>query len=295
MPSHLEKAMMPAKALRRICRRHIGQALARLRKPAHPAAIHGARKEIKRLRSIFRLVQKEMSRRDYRKAGKALHQTADRLAAPRDARVTLKAFEKLAGPDAPLRFPKIQTMLQKHYRRETRRFRNDNSVESAKNVLKKVNRHVRGLKIKPAGWTAIAPGLKQSYRLGQQACKRVRRQSSPENFHEWRKHVKTFWHQLRALCPERPAARAMMDGLERLGEKLGEDHDLFLLKQFVGENCAAQVAEAKALNQRIESRQKILRAAALKFGALLYTETPAMVCARLKNHWNAWPRKAGRR
>ena len=44
---------------------------------------------------MFRFVRAEIGRGAYRKGMKALAEAADRLAAPRDARVMLKAFEKL--------------------------------------------------------------------------------------------------------------------------------------------------------------------------------------------------------
>ena len=72
MPFHFKKAESPAKAVRRVCREHIGEALGRLRKPRHPASVHAVRKEIKKLRAIFRLVRGEIGKGDYRQAAKAL-------------------------------------------------------------------------------------------------------------------------------------------------------------------------------------------------------------------------------
>jgi len=293
MPFHFQKSESPAKAIRRVCCEHIGKALGRLRKSRHPAAVHGVRKEIKKLRAIFRLVRGEIGRGVYRKAAKALRRAADRLAASRDARVTFQAFEKLAG-GAARRFPKIQKALQKNCRRETRRFRDDDSVAVARQLLRKVNPRVAGLKIKADGWAAVEPGLRQSYRRGRQAGELARRQPSPENLHEWRKQVKNFRYHLRLLCPEWPAAaRALTDELERLGELLGDDHDLALLKQFVAEQCAGETREGAALNRLVEARQKKLRAAALKLGSQIYAEPPAVVCAQLGNHWRAWRGEAG--
>jgi CHAD domain-containing protein len=287
MPFHFKKAESPAKAVRRVCREHIGEALGRLRKPRHPASVHAVRKEIKKLRAIFRLVRGEIGKGDYRQAAKALRRAADRLAAPRDARVTLKAFEKLAG--GAVRFPKIHKALQRHCRRETRRFRQDDSVAAARRLLQKVNWRLGKLEFTASGWTAIEPGLRQSYRCGRQACELARRQPTPENLHEWRKPVKNFWHHLRLLCPEWPAAvRALTNQLERLGELLGDEHDLFLLGRFIAETCAGETGEVAALDKLIVARQKKLRAAALKLGSQIYAETPAAVCARLGKHWNAW-------
>ena len=288
MPFHFKRAESPVRAVRRACRAHIGGALARLRKSRHPAAVHGARKEIKKLRAILQLMRGKTGR-----GAKALRRAARRLAAPRDARATLKAFEKL--PSAPARFAEIHAALKKNFHRETRRFRDKDSVALAERILRKAGRRISGLKIKGAGWTALEPGLRRTYRRGRQAGKLAGREPSPENLHAWRKQVKNLWCQLRLLCPEwPPAVRAMTDQLDRLGDRLGDDHDLFLLQQFIADHCAGKVAEAKALNQLIVSRRKKLRASASKLGARLYAEAPATVCAQLEKAWNVWRGGAGR-
>lgn len=296
MAFHFKKSESASKGVRRVCRERIGAALRRLRDCDRPAAVHGVRKEIKKLRALFRLVRGEIGRGVYRKGAKALRQAADCLAAARDARVMLRALEKLAGRSAPQRFPEIQQALQKNCRHETSRFRSDQSVAVADRILKKTGRRVGDLKMKAAGWAAIEPGLRQSYRRGREVCRRVSKEPSPEHFHDWRKHVKDLWYYFCLLSSAWPTAtRARTDDLELLGELLGDDHDFFLLQQFVAETCAGPVKEVEALNKLIETRQRQLRAAALKLGSRLYAEAPAVICRRLGNYWNAWRGEARRK
>jgi CHAD domain-containing protein len=291
MPIHFKKSESPARAVRRVCRERIGAALGGLRKSRHPAAVHGARKEIKKLRALFRLVRGEIGRGVYRRGAKALREAAGFLTVPRDARVMLKAFEKLTGRGAR-KFAAIEKALRKNCRREARRFRKKDAAAAAGRILRKTGRRVGGLKIRAAGWAVIEPGLKESYRHGREFYELARRKPSPENLHEWRKHVKDLWYYFRLLYPAWPAEpRVMTDELELLGEQLGEGHDLFLLQQFVAEHCAGRAGEAEALDPLIESRQKELCAAALKLGSRLYAETPAVICRRLGNDWNDWRAK----
>jgi hypothetical protein len=49
--------------------------------------------------------------------------------------------------------------------------------------------------------------------------------------------------------------------------------------------------EVEALNPLIESRQKQLRAAALKLGSRIYAKAPAVICRRLEKDWSLWRRK----
>ncbi|HUB86796.1 MAG TPA: CHAD domain-containing protein [Verrucomicrobiae bacterium] len=288
MPFQFKKRESPAKAVRRVCRERIGAARERLREGGKPAAIHDVRREIKKLRAVFRLARNGAGHGKYRKSVKALRTAADELAAPRDARVMLKAFEKLAGKSAG-QFPETEKALRRHCRREARRFRKKDSVAAADRILRKVDRRVGGLKIKASGWAAMEPGLRESYERGREASELVHRKPLPENFHDWRKHVKNLWYYFQLLRPAWPAEmRAMTDELESLAGQLGEDHDLFLLNQFATKNCAKHALEVATLNRRIESRQRELRAAALKLGSRLYAETPAMLCRRLENCWNLW-------
>jgi CHAD domain-containing protein len=295
MPFHFKKSESPAKAVRRVCRERIGAALGRLRESDRPAAVHGVRKEIKKLRAIFRLVRGEIGRGVYRKGAKALRAAAGSLTATRDARATLKAFEKLNGRSAG-RFSEVEKALRKHSRKEARRFQKHDSVALADRILRKTNRRVGDLKIQASGWAVIEPGLRKSYRRGRSALRLARKEPLPENFHEWRKHVKDLWFYLRLLHPAwPPKIHVMVDELELLGEQLGDDHDLFLLKQFVAENCAGQIKEVKALNRLIEARQKKLRSTALKLGSRLYAATPADICGRLEHCWNAWQGRTSRK
>jgi len=281
MRFHVKASELPAKALRRICRERVAVALDCLRESARPSAVHGARKEIKKLRALFRLMRGEISAGKYRRGVTALRAAADCLAATRDARVMLRAFRRLAGPDVK-KYATVERDLKKHARREARRFRKDHALAQAGRWLRRTQRRVGKLKIKLAGWAAIAPGLKASYQRGRDACRCIQRRPGAETFHKWRREVKDLWYYfclLRSVCPA--ATPAVTDALERLGEHLGEDHDLFLLQQFLAGDCAAPATETQPLNRLIGSRQKQLRAAARKLGARLYAETPAAFCRRM--------------
>jgi CHAD domain-containing protein len=281
MPFRFKKWESPAKGLRRVGRERVDAALECLRKPGHPAAVHGARKEIKKLRALFRLVRGEIKVGTYRKGVKALRAAADCLAAARDARVMLRAFEKLTGRGAR-RYAAIEKALNKHARREVRRFRKDDAVALAERLLRKTHRRVGNLKVKHTGWAAIAPGLKQSYERGRDDCRRARKRHVPGNFHEWRRNVKDLWFYFCLIHPGCPGAtRATTDALDTLAEQLGEDHDLFLVHEFIVKHCSEHSQEMKDLSRLIAGRQRTLRAAALKLGSRLYAETPASFCNRL--------------
>jgi CHAD domain-containing protein len=291
MSFHFKKAESLKQAFRRISGGHLADALSCLRKPGHASAVHGVRKEIKKLRALFRLVRREISADTYHAAVKSLRTAAGCLAATRDARVMLRAFNHLTG-DPARRFAGVESALQKHVRREAHRFRADRSMTQARRQLRKAGRRASRVEFKARGWMAIEPGLRVSYRRSRAACQLAARKPLPGNFHKWRRHVKDLGYYFGLLYP---ASTARMRSRERqlklLAEQLGEDHDLFLLQEFMSEHARMPSHEVEALNRLIVARQRKLRVAALKLGRRLHAETPAAVCRRLETDWNRWRKK----
>lgn len=285
MKSHLKKTESPTKAMRRVCRQHVVSALNWLQKTGKPAAIHRVRKEIKKSRAIVRLVGDAKGQGANRKTERSLRQVAHRLNGSRDARVMLQQFNKLADGRVA-QFLETHHALLKHSQREDRQFRKHASV-AARRLLRKAKRRVRKLKFAASGWAAIEPGLKRNYGRARAMFKLTGRRLLPENFHDWRKHVKNFRYYLEMLCPKWPAeTRALAEKLDRLGACLGEDHDLFMLNQFV--MAEGNAKEAASLTRLIAARQQKLRAEALELGTAVFSESPGTVCRRLKEQWKAW-------
>lgn len=265
MPFHFKKSEPPVKAVRRVCGERVGVALGELKKSRRPGSVHNARKEIKKLRATLRLVCEDTGRRKYRRAVQPLRRAAGVLAAARDARVRFRALQHLAD-DAEKRFPALYQTLRKIWRRETRRLLKSRSLSSTRRLLRKAGRRMRRLKPALSGPSAFVPGLRHSYELAREHFAAARREPSPEHLHEWRKKVKDFWYQLQLAAPVHPPEiRRMLDRLELLGEQLGDDHDLSLLRQ-----CAADTPEVAKLNRLIAARQRTLRRAALKLGSQLF-------------------------
>lgn len=145
-----------------------------------------------------------------------------------------------------------------------------------------------------AGWKALGRGVKTAYRQGRRAYQTVLEDPSPENFHEWRKRAKDLWYHVRLLQPVWPEQMDAMAGeLDTLGECLGDDHDLAVLRQdlqvrSIGDGYAR---EMETLNALIEERQRELRTAALTMGARFYAEKPSIFCNRLAGYWKIWRRQ----
>ncbi|HEX3890412.1 MAG TPA: CHAD domain-containing protein, partial [Verrucomicrobiae bacterium] len=95
MPFCFIKKESVHKAVRRLCRERIDDALENLQRGDRLEGIHQVRKEIKKLRAILRLVRTEIGNHFYKKCDRLLREAADCLTAARDADVKLSAFETL--------------------------------------------------------------------------------------------------------------------------------------------------------------------------------------------------------
>lgn len=280
---------------RLVCKR-IERALECLEAKDKPDAVHGVRKEIKKMRSILRLVRVELGPRNYRRETDALREMASHLASARDAYVKLQAFEDLIthfhGQLAKQPFIVTRKALQENCRTEVKQFLEAGAAKTVRGLLQKMARRSADFKIKGRDWPAISPGIKWSYGCGRKAYQVAASDLTPENLHEWRKRVKDLWYHLRLLTPMWPEqVGAAAQTLGQLADYLGDDHDLVLLQEQIGKKNHIPPQEIEALNGLIDLRHKELRSAALATGARFYAEKPAIFCKRLGQYWKTWTKE----
>jgi CHAD domain-containing protein len=296
MAFHFKKKESPTKAVRRLGRERIGKALDQLRKCDRLEAIHSVRKEVKKVRAVLGLVREKTGRGAYRKNVKTLRAAGRFLRDARDAHVRPRTLERLMARFkdrlTPRSFAGIKKVLRRNCEAETRQFLRGKSVTTVDRMLRKLNRRAGGLKVKAEGWAAIRSGLRESYGQGQKSLAAALKEASPENLHQWRKHVQDLWHQLRLLYPMRPEdLRATAEETRALSQSLGDDHDLVMLWQFLNRLPApGYAAEMPLLNELVESRRKELQTEAFRLGMRFYAEKPSIFCRRLENYWCVWKR-----
>jgi CHAD domain-containing protein len=138
------------------------------------------------------------------------------------------------------------------------------------------------------GFSALRPGLKRVYKQGCQSFAKVFEQPSVENFHDWRKHVKCLWYQIRILKPIWPVMMdRLADELKTLGEYLSDDHDLALLRQRVLESVETS-GDRVDLEALIDQRRGELQVEARRLGERVYGEKSRAFAGRLQVYWQAW-------
>jgi CHAD domain-containing protein len=280
-----------AEGLRRIASGRAEEAVERLagaddESPA--TAIHGARKDLKKLRAVLRLLRRELGRDTFRAENRAYREAGRLLSRSRDAEVkltTLRALRDRAGDELP-----IQTALfwERVLEREREEIAGGGAkLDEATRLIEQGRDRIAGWELRADGWKLLKPGLTRIYRNGRQAMSRALAEPSVENVHRWRKRAKDHWYELRILREAWPSLlEATIAQAHELTELLGEHHDLALL----GEDLRARggLGEREPIEAAIAKRQEELFEAAVALGRRLYAEKPKAFQRRLGRYWLVW-------
>jgi CHAD domain-containing protein len=286
-----------AEGVCRIARRQVAKALKSCSKNA-AESIHDTRKQIKKLRALLRVVRCGVGKKQFEKALKDLREAAAYLAAPRDSHVQLNALEKLNRP--PDRkssndpFSRMRAALKEESREQTVRFRANRQGRKVREILRKTPPKFQRLHFNKDGWDILGPAIKNLYDGAQAARDCVRKDGTPENFHEWRKRTKDLFYSIKLVEPIWPEQiSAISAEFEKLTEFLGDDHDLEMLRQTAVKKSVSVELEGdtQRLLPLIENRQLELRKSALKLGSRLFEETPSKFSGRLHQYWKRWKSK----
>src|SRR5690349_5879650 len=176
-----------SRAIRRLSRERIKDALECLDDYRRGEAIHCARKNIKKVRAVLRLVRTEIPKKDFRRMTRLLREAANHLAAPRDALVKATTLRNLArdfkGQLGPGALRPVRAKLNRHFDEEMTRFAKRHTARAVRRTLRCVTKELERLEVKGEGWKAIHSGLKHAYGEGRCAYQSVRENPSAENFH----------------------------------------------------------------------------------------------------------------
>ncbi len=261
------------------------------RQPTRSSAelVHEARKTIKRMRALARLLRYELGAQEFARVNSSLRAAGARLSQARDAQVRLATLRRLSS-----KHPKALALDGIARLREQLEHERDQDGEptDTREVLADIA-HMRDYlarwNLVEHDFDALAPGLRHIYRQGRRRYRRVRREHgrSPEAVHDWRKRVKNLFYALDMLDgAQAKGTRGATRRAERLGEMLGEEHDLWMLAAYIEQRPDAfgeDIVARRALLKLIERRRKRLRKRALRVGARLYKRKSDKLIARISD------------
>jgi len=260
------------------------------------AAVHNARRRLKRLRSLLRLFRHELGAEVYARENACFRTCASCLSAARDARVLADTFAALAEPPPSRRqapaFNTVANFLRQRHGDESDRARAlRRAVPRVARQLRTARRRVRSWPLFADTWESVGCGLRKTHRRCRRLGALAVESGRPEACHAWRKFVKYLWHQTEMLSPAWPEVlRPLATQWRALATLLGRHHDLELLATALKRDAKALGGEAalKPVLARIRARQQEVHTQACQLAARLFSEKTSAYERRLRVCWEAW-------
>jgi CHAD domain-containing protein len=256
------------------------------------AAIHDARRCLKRLRALLRLVRPALSDATYRREAKRMVGIGRLLADARDQHVIRETLAKIESRFDTL--PKsVGTKLTKLLGNGAGAGPDSAGTQErhqALQDLEQARRFFAGLGRRQVSFQHLVAGAERSYRRARRMFRDAYENPTDEALHEWRKTVQQHWRHMQLISrawPEVLGGRAAE--AKELSRLLGDDHDIHLLLAFAGGRAKTvlSAAERKALTAVCRSLQREIRETARPRGARLFAEPPGNLSERMQLYWDA--------
>lgn len=280
------------RGFRRIGVDQIERAQAELSALAEPdKAIHGARKSIKRIRALLRLMRPGLGETIFRAENAQFREIAALLAPARDRHVLIETMLKLDASAQGVASAGLAA-LRKLVQDDT----NQASPAGAASVAEAVERlsaaaaRFRRLKLSHDGFETISRGLEASYRKGRRGLEHAYRTGIDEDFHDWRKAVQQHWRHMSLLSRAWPDAfEARVTLARELSQILGDDHDLSILSAYAMSQAPEGLTEthAREIVRLATLRQTELRTEARLKGQILFAERARAHSRHIATVWQS--------
>lgn len=285
MSFRIDPLMPLTSEVRRIAGEEIGKIVTHLNTARYSPekALHSARKRIKALRALLRLVrpgdeafcQAENARfRDISKS----------ISGPRQATASIETIDRLIAD-----FPNeadaaglagIRAMLARHRTESAHGGAGlgavlDKAVAECQSCLAALETLVLPDLPENAA-DVLVDGALATLRHARKALGHVRERGEPDDFHDLRKAVKTHADHLSLLRKLWPSpVKPRRERLDALGESLGELHDIFVMRALIeAREAPFDSAEPKHLVRLLKRSEKALRKLCLTDAAELFEDKP---------------------
>ena len=270
------------------------------------AAVHESRKAMKRVRALLRLVRGEVSDKIFKFENRSLRDIAHTVSPIREAAAAVESAEIIRALYGDFLAPATFEEMTANLARRRDRIE-DRAIEDPK-LMGRLIRDLERAHNRFAAWptdpeatkayglgiadsySAIRPGLHATYQNGRRNMVRAYDSHIPEHFHSWRKRVKDLRHQMEFLIPLWPEMIASMAvTLTRLGDLLGEDHDLVGLMRLLATEpeLAPDPRERSLFAALANQRRRELQTAAEVLGRRVYADKPGSLTDRFGEYWDS--------
>jgi CHAD domain-containing protein len=303
MSFELKPGQSVRKNVRRIARKELGDALEQLTgtgRGSRDEAVHEVRKSLKKLRALLRLVRPAIGNATYRAENVGFRDVARPLTEVRDAKILIETLDGLIAHFKEhvkgRSFDDVRKALQANLRAVRKRvLEEQDAFGVTAEVLRRARERVKDWADVPNRWSSLGRGLQDVYRQARDAFGGANADPTVETLHEWRKQAKYLRYQLEVLRPLWPERLGELAGeADCMGELLGDDHDLAVLRQALTDDAAGPGDEGdrEALLALIDRRRSELRQEAQLLGNRFFVDRPREFARRLERYWKAWRSQA---
>jgi CHAD domain-containing protein len=298
-----ERPVRLAFEIRRVATERLDDALDQLagglaQSPAE--AVHAARKDLKKTRSLLRLVKDSIGAERFRIENDRLREAAHALASIREADALAESLTALIEQQGPSLTPEVRAAGSAWLGEMTRKQEPGAAVlfaaSEASVLIAGARDDARTWALGYGSFGLIESGLRRTYRQGRRYLEASVEDPTDEILHEWRKRVKDMWYSLRLMGKAwEPVLGPLADQAHDLSDMLGDHHDLGELRTAIELNEAQlSVPAREGLRTAACARQAELHESAASLGRRLYAEGPRRYVERLESYWRAWEDDASR-
>lgn len=274
--------------LRRIARNELRRASASLGGSAALSKVHDARKRVKKVRAVVKLMS-EADDGPWAKSDRTLRTAGRLLSDLRDTDALVETLDSLHK-----RYPKrLSAASYRAIRRQLTARRaeamkvasDQRHLTSAAKKLEKVRRSAKTWHV-PSIKPSELPGLlRESFRASRKAMRIAARKRQPEAVHDWRKRLKTLWYHLRLVTSLAADPGHRIRSLRSLERLLGDDHNLEVLSATIAddrESGRQMPADRRELILVARTRQAVVRRQASALGRRLHAGTSKQFARSLR-------------
>ena len=254
--------------------------------------VHGLRRRCKKLRGLVRLIEPHF--KQWKQENRAFGDAADVLSGTRDAAVQVETFAHLlafdARRDSGARIDAehgaaLMQWLESGLGQAPTAAERARLLAEFATLFAAAGKRARDWSLSGRGFDQIGDGLERTYRRMRDGLASAEAAQTAEALHTWRKDCKYHWHHVSLLLPTAPdLLRSRKAAVDRLGEMLGDHHNLAVLDETLATHDA--VATAREV---IAERQAVLAFDALELGRQLTAEKPAKLRDRFAQYWSLLP------
>lgn len=224
-------------------------ALAALLAEAGPDhSVHGARRRIKRLRSLSRLLRAALGEDSYADLNAALRRAADALAGQRRAEALAVAAKRLETPGKAPGF--WRPLAQAHQLDHAQAGDRTERLLEARAAVTEAEAILSQAPLAAADGDVAAGPLVKTYAKARKRLRRALSSGNPEDLHNARKFVIHHLHHLSFLG----GGKKRLAQLEELRQLLGDLNDLDELEQLAARRSAPLPEKAAARLSKVRAR-----------------------------------------